>query len=131
AEVAIVGLCVLMGVGSLKLARQSFELAVLKTRGARARLLLAVGSAEALLSAALGLPLALAVGLGLALLARAAHGPGSPGAPFRIALDRRAALVGLAGAGIGAIALVLMSLPHLGRSVLQERREASRERRPA
>jgi len=130
-EVAIVGLCVLMGVGSLKLARQSFELAVLKTRGARARLLLAVGSAEALLSAALGLPLALAVGLGLALLARAAHGPGSPGAPFRIALDRRAALVGLAGAGIGAIALVLISLPHLGRSVLQERREASRERRPA
>jgi hypothetical protein len=129
-EVAMVGLCVLMGVGSLKLARQSFELAVLKTRGARTRLLLAVGSAEALMSAALGFPLALAVGLGLAVLARAAHGPGSPGAPFRIAPDQRAALVGLAGVGIGAIALVLMSLPHLRRSVLQERREASRERRP-
>ncbi|MDP9298706.1 MAG: ABC transporter permease, partial [Actinomycetota bacterium] len=129
-EVAMVGLFVLMGVGSLKLARQSFELAVLKTRGARMRLLLAVGSAEAALSAAMGFPLALAVGLGLAVLARAAHGPGSPGAPFRIALDERAALVGLAGVGIGTVALVLTSLPQLRRSVLQERREASRERRP-
>src|SRR5207244_7824942 len=77
-EVAMVGLFVLMGVGSSKLARQSFELAVLKTRGARMRLLLAVGSAEAALSAALAFPLALAFALGLAVPPRASPGPCPP-----------------------------------------------------
>jgi hypothetical protein len=129
-EVAMVGLAVLAGVGSLKLRRQSFELAVLKTRGARTQLLLAVEAAEAALAAAVGFPLALALGLGLGLVARAAHGPGSPGAPFEISLNPRAVLVGTIGVVLGAVVLVLISVPHLRRSVLQERREASREQRP-
>src|SRR5262249_36699335 len=87
AEVALVGLGVLLGIGLLKLERQSFELAVLTTRGARTGELTAMQTAEAAIAAIAALPVSLLAALGLALVARAAHGPALPGTPFPIALN--------------------------------------------
>ncbi|MEA2581339.1 MAG: putative transport system permease protein [Actinomycetota bacterium] len=130
-QVAMVGLGVSIGVGSLKLRRQSFELSILKTRGARTGFLVAVQAAELVLTAAIGWVVALGAGMAMAFMARAAHGPGAPGAPFGLSLGAPAELIGLAGIVLAAAALLLLSLPHIRRSVLDERREVSRERRPA
>jgi hypothetical protein len=130
-EVALVCLLVLAGVGSLKLRRQSFELAVLKTRGARTRHLILLQSAETALAAIVAFPIALMMGLVLALIARTAHGPiPQQGAVFSIALGGLGILAGSAGLIVGAVAMIVLSIPHVRRGILDERREQSREHRP-
>ena len=129
AEVALVGLGVLLGIGLLKLERQSFELAVLTTRGARMSELVAIQAGEAAIAASAALPLSLLTAVGLALVARAAHGPALPGTLFPIGLNARAVQVALGGVTLGALALVVVSLPRLRHTVIQERRRLSRSRR--
>jgi hypothetical protein len=131
AAVALVGLGVLLGVGVLKLDRQSFEIAVLKTRGVRTRELLAMQSVEVGLAALIALPLSLALALALATLGRDAHGPGLPGAVFPIRLNGVGIGVATAALGVAALALVLVSVPHLRRTVTKERQRLSRPGRPA
>jgi hypothetical protein len=129
AEVSLVGLGVLLGIGFLKLERQSFELAVLATRGARMTELVTIQAAEAVIAACLALPLSLLTAVGLATLARAAHGPALPGTLFPIGLTGRAVQVALAGVVLGALALVIVSLPRLHHTAVQERRRLSRSKR--
>ena len=129
AEVALVGLGVLLGVGLLKLERQSFELAVLTTRGARVGELVTMQAGEAAIAAIAALPLSLLVAVALALVARAAHGPALPGTLFPIGLNARAVQVAVLGVTLGALTLVVVSLPRLRHTVLQERRRLSRSRR--
>jgi hypothetical protein len=129
AEVALVGLGVLLGIGSLKLERQSFELAVLRTRGARMTRLVEMQLGEAAVAAVIAFPISLLSALGLALLARAAHGPALPGTLFPIRLAASGVLVALGGVIVGALALVVVSLPRLGHTVIQERRQFSRGER--
>jgi hypothetical protein len=129
AEVGLVGLGVLLGIGLLKLERQSFELAVLTTRGARTAELVAIQAGEAAIAASAALPLSLLTAVGLALVARAAHGPALPGTPFPIGLNARAVQVALGGVTLGALALVVVSLPRLRHTVIQERQRLSRSKR--
>jgi hypothetical protein len=129
AEVALVGLGVLLGIGFLKLERQSFELAILATRGARMTELVSIQAAEAAIAASLALPLSLLTAVGLAFLARAAHGPALPGTLFPIGLTAPAVAVALVGVAIGAVALVVVSLPRLRHTAVEERRRLSRSRR--
>jgi len=129
AEVALVGLGVLLGIGFLKLERQSFELSILATRGARMTELVSIQAAEAAIAASLALPLSLLTAVGLAVLARAAHGPALPGSLFPIGLTGQAVQVALAGVILGAIALVVVSLPRLRHTAVQERRRLSRGKR--
>jgi len=129
AEVALVGLGVLLGVGLLKLERQSFELAVLTTRGARLSELVTMQAGEAAIAAGAALPLSLLTAVGLAFVARAAHGPALPGTLFPIGLNARAVQVALGGVTLGAVALVAVSLPLLRHTVSQERRRRSRSNR--
>jgi hypothetical protein len=129
AEVALVGLGVLLGIGSLKLERQSFELAVLRTRGARTSQLVAIQAGEAAIAAALAFPVALLSALGLALVARATHGPALPGTQFPIRLTPGGVQAALGGVIVGALALVVVALPRLRRTVIQERRQLSRGKR--
>jgi len=75
------------------------------------------------------LPLSLLTAVGLALVARAAHGPALPGTLFPIGLNARAVQVALGGVTLGALALVVVSLPRLRHTVIQERRRLSRSRR--
>ena len=129
AEVALVGLGVLLGIGLLKLERQSFELAVLTTRGARMSELVTMQAGEAAIAASAAFPLSLLTAVGLAFVARAAHGPALPGALFPIGLTARAVQLALGGVILGALALVVVSLPRLRHTVIQERRWLSRGKR--
>jgi hypothetical protein len=128
-EVALVGLGVLLGIGLLKLERQSFELAVLTTRGARTGELAAMQAGEAAIAAIAALPVSLLAALELAVVARAAHGPALPGTPFPVGLNARAVQVALGGVILGALALVVVSLPRLRHTVIQERQRLSRTKR--
>src|SRR5206468_7713081 len=128
--IAALGLAVLVGIGALTLSRRSFELSVFKSRGARTLHLLLAQTIEGVLAAILGSAVAVVVGLLLALLARDAHGPGLPGVSFPIALSRSAVLVGAGGAVVAVAFLVLVSVPYVRRTVVEERRLASREERP-
>jgi hypothetical protein len=129
-QIAAVSLAVLAGVASLTLTRQSFELAVLKSRGfTHLQLLLAQG-VQSLVAAAGALPLGMLLGLGLAHLAKAAHGPFPFGGAFPIRVGATAVAVGVAGAIGGAVLVLLVSVPHVLRTVQEERRMASREGRP-
>jgi FtsX-like permease family protein len=129
-QIAAVALAVLAGVASLVLSRQSFELAVLKSRGFSRRQLLLAQAAQSGLAAAGALPLGLVLGLVLARMARTAHGPLLAGTPFPIHMTGPAVALGLAGALAGAVAFVLTSLPHVLRTVIEERHHVSRESRP-
>ena len=129
AEVALVGLGVLIGIGLLKLERQSFELAVLTTRGARWGELAAIQAGEAAIAAGAALPFSLLIAVGLALVARAAHGPALPGTLFPIGLNARAIQVAFGGVVLGALALVAVAFPRLRHTVIQERRRLSRSKR--
>lgn len=129
-QVAAVALAVLAGVGSLVLSRQSFELAVLRSRGFSRGKLLAGQAIHAVLAASLAYPLGLALGLGLAWLASRSNGPSLSSDLFPIRMTASAQALGLLGAVLGAGALVLVSVPHLRRTILEERRLVSREDRP-
>ncbi len=129
-QIGAVALAVLLGVGSLVLTRQSFELAVLRSRGFSRGKLLAAQAGQALISAGVALPLGLLLGLALARLASNSNGPTQPGVRYPISLSAGSVMIGLVVAFVGAGALLLSSLPHLRRTILEERRLLSREDRP-
>jgi ABC-type lipoprotein release transport system permease subunit len=129
-QIGAVTLAVLAGVGSLVLVRQSFELAVLRSRGFSGAKLMAAQGVQALLAALVAYPLGLLLGMGLATLASNANGPSLPGVLFPIRLTPFALALGLAGAAVGAITLLILSVPHVRRTILEERRLLSREDRP-
>jgi hypothetical protein len=129
-QIGAVALAVVAGVASLALSNQSFELAVLKSRGfTRTQLLVAQGAGAALV-AVMALPIGLVIGVLLARLGRVAHGPYIAGSSFPISLDGAAIVVGLVGALLGTALVVAVSIPHVSRTVVEERRETSREARP-
>jgi ABC-type lipoprotein release transport system permease subunit len=129
-QIGAVTLAILAGVGSLVLGRQSFELAVLRSRGFSGGKLMAAQGMQALLTAIVAYPLGLLLGMGLASLASNANGPSLPGVYFPIRLSPFALALGLAGAAVGAITLLILSVPHVRRTILEERRLLSREERP-
>lgn len=129
-QIGAVTLAVLAGVGALALTRQSFELAVLHSRGFSRRLLLVAQGVQAALAALLAYPLGLVIGLGLAHLASRSNGPTLPGVLFPVRLSGPAEVLGLTGVLSGVLILLLLSAPHISRTVLEERRVASREDRP-
>ena len=129
-QIGAVTLAVLAGVGSLALTRQGFELAVLHSRGFRRGVLLAAQAAQAVFAGIVAFPLGLLIGMGLAALASTANGPDLPGVVFPIALNRAGQVLGLIAAAAGALILLLLSIPYVSRTVLEERRAASREDRP-
>ena len=129
-QIGAVTLAILAGVGSLVLTRQSFELAVLRSRGFSGGKLIAAQGVQAVFSAVVAYPLGLLLGMGLAYLASNANGPSLPGVLFPIGLSTFAFVLGAAGAAVGAITLLLLSLPHVRRTILEERRLLSRESRP-
>lgn len=129
-QIGAVTLAVLAGVGSLTLTRQSFELAVLHSRGFSRRTLLLAQAIQAVLAAVVAYPLGLLLGLGLAKLASTSNGNALPDTLFPIGLTPAAELLGLAAAVLGAAILLVLSLPHIRRTVLEQRRSLSREDRP-
>jgi putative ABC transport system permease protein len=129
-QIGAVTLAVLAGVGALALTRQAFELAVLHSRGFRRGILLFAQAAQAIFAAAVAFPLGLLVGMGLAALASTANGPDLPGVVFPIRLNGTGQLLGLVAAIVGALILLLLSIPYVSRTVLEERRAASREDKP-
>ena len=129
-QIGAVTLAILAGVGSLVLSRQSFELAVLRSRGFSSGKLLAAQGVQALFTAIVAYPLGLLLGMALATLASNANGPSLPGVLFPVGLSTFALVLGAIGAFVGAITLLLLSLPHVRRTILEERRLLSREDRP-
>lgn len=129
-QIGGVALAVLAGVASLALSRQSFELAVLKSRGFTRAKLLGAQAAQTLVTAAIAYPIGLGIGLGLARLATRATGPSPPGARFPLSLSGLSLWAGLAGAVVGCLILILTSIPYVSRTVVEERRELSREAKP-
>jgi len=129
-QIGAVTLAVLAGVGALALTRQGFELAVLHSRGFGRGVLLAAQGIQALFAAIVAFPLGLLLGMGLAALASTANGPDLPGVTFPIRLNATAQLLGLVAAVVGGVILLGLSVPYVSRTVLEERRAASREDRP-
>jgi hypothetical protein len=129
-QIGAVTLAVLAGVGALALTRQAFELAVLHSRGFRRGLLLAAQASQAVFVAIAAFPLGLLLGMGLAALASTANGPDLPGVSFPIRLNAAGQQLGLVAAVIGCFILIGLSMPYVSRTILEERRAASREDRP-
>ncbi|MGI8616743.1 MAG: FtsX-like permease family protein [Actinomycetota bacterium] len=129
-QIGAVTLAVLAGVGALALTRQAFELAVLHSRGFRRGVLLAAQAIQAVFAAIVAFPLGLLLGMGLAALASTANGPDLPGVIFPIRLNSTGQLLGLVAAVVGGVILLGLSVPYVSRTVLEERRAASREDRP-
>ena len=129
-QIGAVTLAVLAGVGALALTRQGFELAVLHSRGFRRGVLLAAQAIQAVFAAIVAFPLGLLLGMGLAALASTANGPDLPGVVFPIRLNTTGQLLGLVAAFVGGVILLGLSVPYVSRTVLEERRAASREDRP-
>jgi ABC-type lipoprotein release transport system permease subunit len=129
-QIGAVTLAVLAGVGALALTRQTFELAVLHSRGFQRRTLLVVQAAQALLYAVVAYPLGLLLGMGLAKLAGRFNGEQLPGVSFPVRLNEGAAWLGIAVAVTGALVLLALSVPVVSRTVIEERKRASREDRP-
>jgi FtsX-like permease family len=129
-QIGAVALAVLAGVASLALSRQSFELAVLKSRGFTRGKLIGAQAAQTLVTAILAYPVGIVVGLGLARLATGANGPSPPGVTFPVRLSSAAIAAGVIGAVVGGLILILTSIPYVSRTVIEERRAISREERP-
>jgi len=129
-QIGAVTLAVLAGVGALALTRQGFELAVLHSRGFRRGVLLGAQAAQAVFVAVVAFPIGLLFGMGLAALASTANGPDLPGVSFPIRLNAAGEQLGLVAAVIGAVILIGLSIPYVSRTILEERRAASREDRP-
>src|SRR5206468_8713632 len=75
AQILVVTLVVLAGVGVLLVSRHSFELAVLHSRGFTTRTLLLAQGLQALLAAAFALPIGIAIGALLSRFAGLTNGP--------------------------------------------------------
>jgi FtsX-like permease family len=129
-QIGAVTLAVLAGVGALTLTRQAFELSVLHSRGFSSRMLLLAQTFQAAIAALVAYPIGLLFGLALAKLAGHSNGGRLPGVLFPVHLSGAAELLGLVAAVVGALILVLLSIPLVRRTVLEERRATSREDRP-
>jgi putative ABC transport system permease protein len=129
-QIGAVTLAVLAGVGSLTLTRQAFELAVLHSRGFSRRTLFLGQAMQAVLAAVVAYPLGLLLGISLAKLASRSNGGTLPGTLFPVSLTPAAETLGLGAAVLGAVILLLLSIPHVRRTVLEQRRALSREDRP-
>jgi putative ABC transport system permease protein len=129
-QIGAVTLAVLAGVGSLTLTRQAFELAVLHSRGFSRRTLLLAQALQAVLAGVVAYPLGLLLGVGLATLASSSNGETLPGTLFPVHLTPAAELLGLGTAVLGAVILLVLSVPHVRRTVLEQRHALSREDRP-
>ena len=129
-QVWVVTLVVIAGVGVLLVARQSFELAVLHSRGFTGRTLLLVQGAQAGLAASVALPLGLLVGVFLARFAAATNGPRAGGVGFATHLSGGSLAFAAGAAAAGALVLALPSIPAVRRTILDERRQASRGGHP-
>jgi hypothetical protein len=130
-QILVVTLVVLAGVGVLLVSRQSFELAVLHSRGFTARTLLLAQGIQALLAAVLALPIGIAIGALLARFAGLTNGPRPGDSGFPTSLSLSSIAFGAAAAAAGAIVLWLPSIPAVRRTIVDERRQTSRETRPA
>lgn len=129
-QIGAVTLAVLAGVGSLTLTRQAFELAVLHSRGFSRRTLFLAQTMQGVLAAVVAYPLGLLLGISLATLASRSNGQTLPGTLFPVRLTPDAQLLGLGAAALGAVILLLLSIPHVRRTVLEQRQALSREDRP-
>ncbi|MDP9341140.1 MAG: ABC transporter permease [Actinomycetota bacterium] len=129
-QIGAVALAVLAGVASLALTRQSFELAVLRSRGFTRGKLLFAQAGQTVVTAILGYPLGLLIGMFLARLATHANGPAPPGTIYPIRLSLPSFLAGAIGALAGIAILLVLSLPVISRTIIEERRLLSREARP-
>ena len=130
-QILVVTLVVLAGVGVLLVSRQSFELAVLHSRGFTTRTLLLAQGLQALLAAALALPIGIAIGALLARFAGLTNGPRPGELGFPTTVSPSSVLFGAAAAAAGALVLWLPSIPAVRRTIIAERRQTSREARPA
>ena len=130
-QILVVTLVVLAGVGVLLVSRQSFELAVLHSRGFTTRTLLLAQALQALLAAAFALPIGIAIGALLARFAGLTNGPRPGEAGFPTTVSLSSVLFGAAAAAAGALVLWLPSIPAVRRTIIAERRQTSRETRPA
>ena len=129
-QILVVTLVVLAGVGVLLVSRQSFELGVLHSRGFTARTLLLAQGLQALLAAVLALPIGIAIGAVLARFAGLTNGPRPGDSGFPTSLSLSSIAFGAAAAAVGAIVLWLPSIPAVRRTIIDERRQTSREARP-
>jgi hypothetical protein len=130
-QIGAVTLAVLAGVGSLALTRQSFELSVLHSRGFSRRTLLGAQAGQAVVAAAIAFPFGVGLAAALARVASRSNGPSLPGVLFPIRLSAGSLVLGAAVAALGAVVLTLLSIPHVGRTVLEQRHSITREDRPA
>ncbi|HZT10433.1 MAG TPA: hypothetical protein VFB09_05310, partial [Actinomycetota bacterium] len=130
-QILVVTLVVLAGVGVLLVSRQSFELGVLHSRGFTARTLLLAQGIQALLAAVLALPIGIAIGAVLARFAGLTNGPRPGDSGFPTSLSLSSIAFGAAAAVAGAVVLWLPSIPAVRRTIIDERRQTSREARPA
>ena len=129
-QILVVTLVVLAGVGVLFVSRQSFELAVLHSRGFTTRTLLLAQGLQALFTAAFALPIGIAIGALLSRFAGLTNGPRPGEAGFPITVSLSSVLFGAAAAAAGALVLWLPSIPAVRRTIIAERRQTSRETRP-
>ena len=129
-QILVVTLVVLAGVGVLLVSRQSFELGVLHSRGFTARALLLAQGIQAVLAAVLALPIGIAIGAVLARFAGLTNGPRPGDSGFPTSLSLSSIAFGAAAAAVGAIVLWLPSIPAVRRTIIDERRQTSREARP-
>jgi FtsX-like permease family len=129
-QILVVTYFVLAGVGVLIVSRQSFEIAVLRSRGFSRGSLLFSQALQAVLAAALALPFGIGIGIALAGFAGSTNGPRPPGVPFPVHASSASIVFGAATALVGAVVLTLPSISAVGRTILDERRQASRESRP-
>ncbi len=129
-QIGAVTLAVLAGVGALALTRQSFELAVLHSRGFSGRRLLAGQALQAGFSGLAAYPVGLLIGMALAAIAGRANGRQLPGIEFPITMSGVAMTLGAGVAIVGAAVLIALSLPFVRRTVIEERQALSREDRP-
>ena len=129
-QIGAVALAVLAGVGALALRRQSFELSVLHSRGLSGGTLLAAQASQAFAAAVVALPLGLGLGTLLARIASRSNGPSLPGVLFPIHLGEGPVLLGVGIAALAVAILTGMSVPHLRRTVIEQRHAVSREDRP-
>src|SRR5262249_28096042 len=117
-QILVVTLVVLAGVGVLLVTRQAFELAVLHSRGFPRRSLVLVQALQAVVGAAIALPVGLAIGVLLARFAGATNGPRLGGTGFQVQLSSASLAFGIATAAVGAIVLALPSIPATRRTIL-------------
>ncbi len=130
-QIGAVTLAVLAGVGALALTRQGFELAVLHSRGFRRGVLLTAQAVQAVFAAIVAFPLGLLLGMALAALASTANGPDLPGVSFPIRLNVHGRAARCSSPPSSARCILLgLSIPYVSRTILEERRAASREDRP-